>query len=78
VYAGMTMEANEAIPPTNDRMPVLLEPAQYREWLSGSIADVIRFQFQPPIGEDGMLVERTDDLWRSGKQPRSFHQPSLL
>lgn len=26
VYAGMTMEANAAIPPTNDRMSVLIEP----------------------------------------------------
>lgn len=28
-YAGMTMEANATIPPTNDRMPVLLEPHEH-------------------------------------------------
>ena len=71
VYAGMTMEANEAIPPTNDRMPVILAPAEYDSWLYGSIEDVIRFQFRPPIAADRLVVERTDDLWRSGDLPPS-------
>ena len=43
VYAGMTMEANAAIPPTNDRMPVLIEPKDYHRWLHGSVEDVIWF-----------------------------------
>jgi putative SOS response-associated peptidase YedK len=71
VYAGMTMEANEAIPPTKDRMPVILAPAEYDSWLHGSLEDVIRFQFRPPIAADRLVVERTDDLWRSGDLPPS-------
>lgn len=69
VYAGMTMEANAAIPPTNDRMPVLLAPHEYEQWLHGSIEDVIRFQFRPPVAAGRMIVERTDDLWRSDGLP---------
>lgn len=69
VYAGMTMEANAAIPPTNDRMPVLLEPHEYEQWLHGSIEDVIRFQFRQPIVAERMLVERTVDRWRSEGLP---------
>jgi putative SOS response-associated peptidase YedK len=78
VYAGMTMEANDAIPPTNDRMPVLLEPHEYEQWLQGSIQDVIRFQFRPPLAGDLMHVERTDDAWRSGKPPTDTHSQGAL
>lgn len=68
-YAGMTMEANDAIPPTNDRMPVLLEPSEYDRWLHGSIQDVIQFQYRAPIEASRMVVEPTEDRWRSGKGP---------
>lgn len=69
VYAGLTTEANDIVPPTNDRMPVLLEPSEWDQWLYGSIQDVIRFQFRPPTNGNRMAVERTEDLWRSGKPP---------
>lgn len=69
VYAGMTMEANAAIPPTNDRMPVLLEDHEWDQWFDGTIRDVIRFQFRAPMAGDRMRVERTADLWRSGARP---------
>lgn len=68
-YAGMTMSANEAVAPTNDRMPVLLAPKEYGLWLHGSIEDVIRFQFREPVPAARMEVEKTDDLWRSGALP---------
>jgi putative SOS response-associated peptidase YedK len=77
VYAGMTMPANAAIPPTNDRMPALLEPYEYDRWLRGSIQDVIAFQFRPPIAAERMAVDQTDSLWRSGKPP-SVRQLALL
>ena len=70
VYAGMTMEANEAVAETNERMPVLLDPGEYDSWLHGSIRDVIGFQFRPPASAERMEVIRTDDLWRSGILPR--------
>jgi putative SOS response-associated peptidase YedK len=68
-FAGMTMEANAAIPPTNDRMPVLLEPNEHEQWLTGSIQDVIRFQFREPILGERMIVDRTDARWQSEGLP---------
>lgn len=80
IYAGMTTEANAAIPPTNDRMPVLLEDGDWDGWLGGSIADVIRYQFRPPIAAARMRVARTSDRWRSGGGPpeRNALEPLLL
>jgi putative SOS response-associated peptidase YedK len=79
VYAGMTMTANAAVESTNDRMPVLLDPEQHERWLHGSIRDVIAFQFGAPIAAERMIVERTEDLWRSGGLPGSAKsQLSLL
>ena len=77
-YAGMTMEANAAIPPTNDRMPVLLEPDEHAAWLHGSIQDVIRFQFRSPVAADRMDVIFTDDPWRGGGPPPAGEQLGLL
>lgn len=71
VYAGMTMEANAAIPPTNDRMPVLLDPTDYQRWFYEPIEDVIAFQFRAPFAAERMIIEPTEDLWRSGKAPPS-------
>jgi len=71
VYAGMTMEANAAVAPTNDRMPALLDPHDHDRWLHGSIREVIDFQFRAPFAANRMIVEETEDLWRSGKGPVS-------
>jgi putative SOS response-associated peptidase YedK len=69
VYAGMTMTANAAIPPTNDRMPVLLERDEYDRWLRCSIQDVIWFQGRDPFDARRMRVEHSDDLWNSKAAP---------
>ena len=77
-FAGMTMEANAAIPPTNDRMPALLEPDEIDTWLHGSIQDVIRFQFRPPFAANRMDVIHTDHPWRNGGPPPSSAQMPLI
>lgn len=77
-YAGMTTEANAAIPPTNDRMPVLLEPGEHERWLRGSIEDVIGFQFRPPFAPERMVILRTGDAWRNGGPPPASAQIPLL
>src|SRR3546814_4360663 len=69
VYAGMTMEANGAAMPYNERMPVLLEPHEYARWLHGPIKDVIAIQFSPPPPSDRFPVKHTDALRRSAKLP---------
>lgn len=80
LYAGMTMTANAVVMPTNDRMPVLLEPSEHDRWLHGSIQDVIGFQFRAPISSERMVVEKTEDLWRSDGLPAAAAklQPTLL
>lgn len=78
VYAGMTMEANAAVPPTNDRMPALIERDEIGQWLNGSIQDVIGFQFRRPFSSTRFDVTRTTDLWRSGSPPPAATQPTLL
>lgn len=79
VYAGLTTDANAAVMPYNDRMPLLLEPHDYERWLHGTIKDVIAFQFRTPPPAEAFTVEHTDDLWRSGKLPPSAApQASLL
>lgn len=78
VYAGMTMTANTAVLPTNDRMPALLDPDEYDRWLNGSIKDVIGFQYRKPFSPQRMIRTETEDRWRSGKLPQAFFQPALL
>jgi putative SOS response-associated peptidase YedK len=77
-YAGMTMEANAAVTPTNDRMPVLLEHDEIDTWMHGSIQDVIRFQYREPLAADRMDVTHTDEAWRNGGPPPSFAQMPLI
>ena len=69
VFAGMTMEANKAVTPYNERMPVLLSRHQQAQWLHGSIQDVIAFQFGKPVAADCMEVIPTKDRWNSGNVP---------
>lgn len=78
VYAGMTMDANAAIAPTNDRMPVLLDPKDHDLWFNGSIRDVIGFQFRPPFAAERFLIEATEDAWRSGKPPATVGAQQAL
>ena len=79
VYAGMTMDANGAVMPYNDRMPVLIEPHEYERWLHGTIKDVLGFQFRAPPPSESFTIEHSDDLWRSGKLPPTAQaQASLL
>lgn len=76
VFAGMTMTANDLVMPYNDRMPVLLDKAEWGRWLNGSIQDVIGFQFRDPIPSERMEIIHTDDAWRSGKLPYDPSAPN--
>ncbi|WP_245503847.1 SOS response-associated peptidase family protein [Rhizobium laguerreae] len=44
VYSGAMTDANEAIAPVHDRMPVLLHPDEDERWLHGSIDDIVALQ----------------------------------
>ncbi len=77
-FAGVSMDANAAVAPTNDRMPVLLDPHEYDRWLHSPIQDVIGFQFRAPFSAERFKVERTQDLWNSGKRPPSADKQLAL
>lgn len=73
VYSGLMTDANEAVSPVHDRMPVILQPDEHDAWLHGSIDDVIAFQhrvFPPSL----IAMERTQDPWIR----RSSAAPTLL
>lgn len=66
VYTGLMTDANEAIQPVHDRMPVLLMPDEYELWLHGDLGDVEGFQsrtFPPEL----VVAERTDAPWLRSK-----------
>lgn len=67
------MAANEAVAPTNNRLPTLLDPQDHTRRLHGSIQDVIGLQFAAPLPADQLIVGPTEDPWRSGKRPPSAH-----
>lgn len=76
VYAGLTRDENGAVRPTNDRMPVILLPDDYEAWLHGAAEALIRYQFGPTIPPEQMIIDRTEDRWRSRGLPTK--QISLL
>jgi len=62
VYSGVMTDANEAVAPVHDRMPVLLHRDEYRQWLHGSFEDALAFQ-KWVFPADRMRMERTTELW---------------
>lgn len=66
VYSGVMTDANEAIQPVHNRMPVLLQLHEYDQWLHGSFDEAYAFQkriFPPEL----IVMDRTDELWARKK-----------
>jgi putative SOS response-associated peptidase YedK len=62
VYSGLMTDANEAVSPIHDRMPVLLMPNEYDRWLHGTFKEALTFQSR--VFPSGLIeIDRTDDLW---------------
>lgn len=66
VYSGAMTDANEAVQPVHDRMPVLLHRDEYDRWLNGSSEDAIAFQ-KRRFPANLMAMERTTELWNKKK-----------
>jgi putative SOS response-associated peptidase YedK len=60
VYAMVMTEAAGPVERIHDRMPVIIAPGSYDDWLTGSAQDVKRLCV-PWTGE--LKEERTGDLW---------------
>lgn len=62
VYSGLMTDANEAIAPVHNRMPVLLMPDDYDGWLHGSFDNALRFQSRV-FPADLIKMERNSEPW---------------
>lgn len=61
VYAGVMTEANAAVAPVHDRMPVILAPGDHDRWLHGSVDDI--FELQRPFPAEQMIIDATPEPW---------------
>lgn len=75
VYSGVMTDANEAVAPVHNRMPVLLHRDEYERWLHGTFEDTLGFQ-QRKFPADLMTLEQTSDLWV--KKKAAADAPTLL
>lgn len=62
VYSGVMTDANDAVAPVHDRMPVLLHRDEYDRWLHGSFDDLLEFQKQV-FPSNVIDIDRTADPW---------------
>lgn len=62
VYSGAMTDANTAMIPIHDRMPVLLHPDEYERWLHGSFDDLVSLQ-QRAFPDELVEITRTSELW---------------
>lgn len=62
VYSGAMTDANAAVQPVHDRMPVLLMPDEYDRWLRGDFDDLVALQ-ERHFPDDLIEVNRTSELW---------------
>lgn len=62
VYSGVMTDANDAIKPLHDRMPVLLFESDWDRWMTGSFDDLLAFQARK-FPDELIEMERTPELW---------------
>lgn len=66
VYSGVMTDANEAIAPVHNRMPVLLHREDYERWLHGTLDDALAFQ-RRTFPSELVVTEKTTELWAKKK-----------
>jgi putative SOS response-associated peptidase YedK len=76
VYSGAMTNANEAVSPVHNRMPVLLHLDEYERWMHGSFDEILAFQ-KRTFPADLMTIERTAELWVK-KKVAADEDPVLL
>ncbi|MDH6650188.1 UNVERIFIED_ORG: putative SOS response-associated peptidase YedK [Rhizobium esperanzae] len=76
VYSGVMTDANEAIVPVHNRMPVLLYLYEYDVWMHGGLSDPITLQQRNYLPQS-ILMERTNDL-RVAKRQAVSEAPASL
>lgn len=66
VYSGIMTDCNEAIRPVHDRMPVLLHPDEYDQWLHGSFDDIAALQARC-FPDEMIEMTRTSERWNKSR-----------
>jgi putative SOS response-associated peptidase YedK len=69
-------DCNEVIRPLHDRMPVLLQPHEYEQWLRGSFEDLLAFR-KRCFPDDLIEIQATSELWVKKKALAPGEAPSL-
>lgn len=62
VYSGLMTDANAAVAPVHDRMPVILHVGEHDAWLQGDIDDVRAFHARV-FPAELIAIARTHDPW---------------
>jgi putative SOS response-associated peptidase YedK len=61
-FSILTTEANTLVEPVDDRMPVLLKPVQFEQWLAdGAVNDKMRNELLQPYPLTDMAVNRVSE-----------------
>jgi putative SOS response-associated peptidase YedK len=76
VFSGAMTDANKAIQPLHDRMPVLLHPHEWDQWLRGSFDDLLAFQ-ERVFPDDLIEITSTSELWVPRKAPAPANAASV-
>jgi putative SOS response-associated peptidase YedK len=75
VYSGVMTNANDAIKPLHDRMPVFLFENEWDRWMTGSFDDLLAFQARK-FPDELIEMERTPELWVKRKKEDAPAAPS--
>jgi putative SOS response-associated peptidase YedK len=70
-------DANEAIQPIHNRMPVILNPEDYETWLYGSFDDAVALQ-QRVYPSDVITIDRTSEPWTKRKSKPEEQTAALM
>jgi len=73
---GVMTDANEAVAPVHNRMPVLLHRDEHDQWLRGDFEEALAFQSRV-FPSDLIHMERTPELWVKKKNVEGGHSTML-
>ena len=77
VYSGAMTDCNEAMRPLHDRMPVLLMPDEFDQWLRGSFDDLVALQ-KRCFPNELIDITPTPDLWVPKKPAAPAEKATMI
>jgi putative SOS response-associated peptidase YedK len=77
VYSGVIMDCNDAMRPLHDRMPVLLLPDEFDQWLRGSFDDLVALQ-KRRFPSELIEISPTQELWVPKKPAAPAEKATLI